>query len=390
MFWKFNHPSSPHIETLLNKDDVTLQELMEEDDIIQECKVQNKKLIDYLIRADVMEELVMLTTLEPPEDVEERLRYKYPNIACELMTCDVPAINERLARDEALLGKLYAFLDSDKPLNPLLASFFSKTIGVLVARRSEQVLEFLKSKENFGQLLLKHLGTSAIMDLIFKLVTQVEGTDMRQNILNWLNSQHVVQALVGLLDPSVDSERQSNAAHLLCDIIQNCRENQNTSSERSEPDIILTTIESPETVTLLLDHILSGTEKSETSIVGGISVLLALLDFSKPNMPSSDMNIYGGNSSGSGQSDDTSGENEHPAQVVLHTTMAILPRLKDFHQLLLDPPRKAAVRTTACVLDPPLGNTRLQVARLLSVLVATNNAEINKELINLGTVDVLL
>nr|CAD7613248.1 unnamed protein product [Timema genevievae] len=52
--------------------------------------------------------------------------------------------------------------------------------------------------------------------------------------------------------------------------------------------------------------------------------------------------------------------------------------------------RKAAVRTTACVLDPPLGNTRLQVARLLSVLVATNNAEINKELINLGTVDVLL
>nr|CAD7424679.1 unnamed protein product [Timema monikensis] len=92
-----------------------------------------------LIRADVMEELVLLTTLEPPEDVEERLRYKYPNIACELMTCDVPAINERLARDEALLGKLYAFLDSDKPLNPLLASFFSKTIGVLVARRSEQI-----------------------------------------------------------------------------------------------------------------------------------------------------------------------------------------------------------------------------------------------------------
>lgn len=217
MFWKFNHASSPHIETLLNKEDVTLHELMDEEDVLQECKVQNKKLIDYLIRPDVMEELVTLTTVEPSGDVDEKVRYKYPNIACELLTCDVPAINERLAGDEALLGKLYAFLESDKPLNPLLASFFSKTIGVLVARKTEQnwysyqftclqVLEFLKSKENCISLLLKHLGTSAIMDLMLKLITHVEGVEMKQNILNWLDSQQVVQCLVALLDPSVDPD----------------------------------------------------------------------------------------------------------------------------------------------------------------------------------------
>jgi hypothetical protein len=86
-----------------------------------------------------MEELITLTTIEPSGEVDEKMRYKYPNIACELLTCDVPALNERLAGDEALFGKLYAFLESDKPLNPLLASFFSKTIGVLVARKTEQV-----------------------------------------------------------------------------------------------------------------------------------------------------------------------------------------------------------------------------------------------------------
>jgi hypothetical protein len=47
-----------------------------------------------------------------------------------------------------------------------------------------QVLEFLKSKENCISLLLKHLGTSAIMDLMLKLITHVEGVEMRQNILN--------------------------------------------------------------------------------------------------------------------------------------------------------------------------------------------------------------
>ncbi|KAJ9574671.1 hypothetical protein L9F63_008203, partial [Diploptera punctata] len=398
MFWKFNHASSPHIETLLNKEDVTLHELMDEEDVLQECKVQNKKLIDYLVRPDVMEELVTLTTVEPSGEVDERARYKYPNIACELLTCDVPALNERLAGDEALLGKLYAFLESDRPLNPLLASFFSKTIGVLVSRKTEQnwysyqftclqVLEFLKSKENCISLLLKHLGTSAIMDLMLKLITHVEGVEMKQNILNWLDSQRVVQCLVGLLDPSVDSERHCNAAQLLCDVIKMSREYQHTSTERTDPDPILNTLEAPETVTQLLDHML-GKEKSESSIVGGISVLLTLLDCSKP------INIYGnsaGSSAGNGQIEEVStGENEQPSKVVLSTTAAILPRLRDFHNLLLDPPHKSPVKTTAGTLDPPLGNTRLQVAKLIAALVATNNPDVNKELANLGTIEVLL
>jgi serine/threonine-protein phosphatase 6 regulatory subunit 3 len=48
------------------------------------------------------------------------------------------------------------------------------------------------------------------------------------------------------------------------------------------------------------------------------------------------------------------------------------------------------VRTTVGALDPPLGNTRLQVAKLIAALLATNNADVNKELANLGTTEVLL
>lgn len=47
-----------------------------------------------------------------------------------------------------------------------------------------QVLDFLKARDTFLPLLVSHLGTSAIMDLMLKLMTQVEGIEMRQNILN--------------------------------------------------------------------------------------------------------------------------------------------------------------------------------------------------------------
>jgi SIT4 phosphatase-associated protein. len=52
-----------------------------------------------------------------------------------------------------------------------------------------------------------------------------------------------VQCLVGLLHPSVDSERHCNAAQLLCDVIRMSRENQHTTTERTDPDPILNTLE---------------------------------------------------------------------------------------------------------------------------------------------------
>lgn len=379
--------SSPHIEALLNKEDVTLYELMDEEDILQECKSQNKKLVEYLTRPAVMEELVTLATKEPSTDVEERWRYKYPNVACELLTCDVPTLNEKLAGDEALLAKLYSFIDTDQPLNPLLASFFSKTIGVLVARKSDQnwysyqftclqVLEFLKSRQRCVDLLLQHLETSAIMDLVLKLVTQVEGSDMRQNILNWLDSQHLVQRLVKLLAPTSESAKHANAAQLLCDMVAVARENQRTSTERTDPDPILNTLESGETVSLLLETILTG-EKVETSIVGGIQVLLVLLGQKASNV-SNEGDIHGNG--------DDIADNEQRIKI----SNAILPYLEHLHKLLLDPPYKPAVKTTIGLLDCPLGNTRLHVAKLLSALLSTENLKIHESLANLGTFQTLL
>ncbi|XP_063239903.1 serine/threonine-protein phosphatase 6 regulatory subunit 2 isoform X2 [Bacillus rossius redtenbacheri] len=387
MFFKFNQNSSAQVEAVLNKEDVTLRDLMDEEDTLQECRVQNKKLIDFLVRPEVMEELVTLVTAAPSSDAEERLRYKYPNLACELLTCDVPAISERLAGEPRLLDRLHGFLEQERPLDPLLASFWSKVVGALVSRNGDQVLEFFKSKANFVSLLLKHLGTSAIMDATLKLITQVEGVDIRQNVLNWLDSQTVVQSLVSLLRPCVDTERQSNAAQLLCDIVRLGRDGLHGCTERRDPDPVLAQVENPDTVRTLLENVLGGSDKSEASIVGGISVLLALLDCSRQSACVAETSVYGAASLGT---DGAAGEERPRSRVVVSTTAAVVPWVARLHDLLLNPPVKAPVRTTVGVLDPPLGNARLQVARLVAALVSIDDADVNKELVRLGTVEVLL
>ena len=76
MFWKFDLHTTSHIDTLLEKEDVTLTEVMDEEDVLQECKAQNHKLVDFLLRPQCMDDLVTFITQEPNADVEEKVKYK--------------------------------------------------------------------------------------------------------------------------------------------------------------------------------------------------------------------------------------------------------------------------------------------------------------------------
>ncbi|XP_014746267.1 PREDICTED: serine/threonine-protein phosphatase 6 regulatory subunit 2 isoform X2 [Sturnus vulgaris] len=375
MFWKFDLNTTSHVDKLLDKEDVTLEELMDEDDVLQECKAQNRRLLDFLCQQQCMEQLVTLITHEPPVDMDEKVRFKYPNTACELLTSDVPQINDKLGGDETLLNILYDFLDHEPPLNPLLASFFSKTIGNLIARKTEQVISFLRKKDKFLSLVLKHIDTSAMMDLLLRLISCVEPTALRQDVLNWLNEARIIQRLVELIHSSQDEDRQSNASQTLCDIIRLSRDQSTQLQDVPEPDPLLTALESQECVEQLLRNMFDG-EQSETCIVNGTQVLLTLLETRRSGVE--------------GLMDSYTQGFERSYTVNSSILHGIEPRLKDFHQLLLHPPKKAAILTTLGVLEEPLGNARLHGSRLIAALLHTNTPSINGELCRLGTMDLLL
>ncbi|XP_046922604.1 serine/threonine-protein phosphatase 6 regulatory subunit 2 isoform X4 [Lynx rufus] len=375
MFWKFDLNTTSHVDKLLDKEDVTLRELLDEDDVLQECKAQNQKLLGFLCRQQCMEELVSLITQDPPLDMEEKVRFKYPNTACELLTCDVPQINDRLGGDETLLNLLYDFLDHEPPLNPLLASFFSKTIGNLIARKTEQVILFLKKKDRFVSLVLQHIGTSALMDLLLRLVSCVEPAGLRQEVLHWLNEEKIIQRLVELIHPSQDDDRQSNASQTLCDIVRLGREQASQLQEAPEPDPLLTVLESQDCVEQLLKNMFDG-DQTESCLVSGTQVLLTLLETRRAGTE--------------GLVDSFSQGLEGLCTVSSSILHGIEPRLKDFHQLLLSPPKKKAILTTIGVLEEPLGNARLHGARLMAALLHTNTPSINQELCRLNTMGLLL
>lgn len=170
-------------------------------------------------RKDIIEELITLITIEPPSDLPEVVRFKHPNLACEILTAETPDLTECIIENQSVLEKLFSFLEQEPPLNPLLTSFFSKTFGNLIVKKAEQVsspsntsafkafcqllrgieyfqnwfsyqcvcvqvLEFIKLRERFLDTIFKHIGTPAIMDLLFQIITNVEGDEMKSNLFD--------------------------------------------------------------------------------------------------------------------------------------------------------------------------------------------------------------
>nr|XP_033816754.1 serine/threonine-protein phosphatase 6 regulatory subunit 1 isoform X2 [Geotrypetes seraphini] len=388
MFWKFDLHSSSHVDVLLEREDVTLFELLDEEDVLQECKVVNRKLVDFLLQPQHMEALVTCITQEPPADVEEKLRYKYPSVSCEILTADVSQINDALGEDEALLKRLYGFLQRQDGLNPLLASFFSKVMGILINRKTEQIVTFLRKKDDFVSLLLQHIGTSAIMDLLLRLLTCVEQAQLRQDVFNWLNEEKIVQRLIDMIHPLRDDNQHSNASQSLCDIVRLSREQVIQIQDGPEPDQLLATLEKQETIEQLLKNMFQG-EGNESVIVNGIQVLLALLE---PRRPRSELGgLSGFYCNVDGQLEmNPPGLDSMPSQASLGTLHAIKQHLREFHQLLLHPPKKESLQTTWGILDPPLGNTRLHVVKLLASMLHANHPALNQELIELDILNAIL
>lgn len=377
------------MDTLLERENVTLYELLDEEDVLQECKVVNRKLVEFLVQPQHMEELVTCITQEPPSDTDEKLRYKYPSVSCEILTADVTQINDSLGEDESLLKRLYSFLQNEDDLNPLLASFFSKVMGILINRKTEQIIAFLRKKDDFVNLLLRHIGTSAIMDLLLRLLTCVEQPQLRQDVFNWLNEEKIVQRLIEMIHPLKDDNQHSNASQSLCDIIRLSREQMIQIQDSPEPDQLLATLEKQETIEQLLSNMFEG-DHNESVIVNGIQVLLTLLEPRRPRAELGGLNAFYCNLEGQLEINPPGIDSSSNTQASLGTLLAIKQSLKAFHQLLIDPPKKESLQTTWGVLDPPLGNTRLHVVKLLTSIVNANNRVLNQELIDLDAVNTML
>ena len=240
-----------------------------------------------------MEQMIDIVIKEPEETPDNlSKRFRYPNIVCELLTADVVIINQTLVSDSgSYLRKLLSFLadtDSGK-LNPLLASFFAKIFSLLIVKQTEAVLNFFKNYSiesadgvwiGFIDLILKHMETPAVMDLLLKFLTGVDNLDHRQACTQWLKDEDLIPKLIEVFKKD-DSfcDQQVNCGQFICDMIKASREHQSFLQEKSPGEPLLDQLESTQMIETLLSHVFES--RTECSLVNVMSILQSLLEYKR-------------------------------------------------------------------------------------------------------------
>ncbi|CAH2046670.1 unnamed protein product, partial [Iphiclides podalirius] len=221
MFWSGNYNIVRGLNNLLKEENVTLTQVLEADDILQECKADNTALILFLTKSEVLAELITLIIEEPPKNVDMTSQYRHAHIASEVLTSQLTMLSDRLSRDVVQMNRLCDFVNKDPPLNPLLASYFSKTIEMLLERSPKQdwylyhivclrVLDFFKSRRDFLPNLLRHISTSTIAD-IFKYFIRLEDP-FNKIILEWLEENQFLESLIHIICGTYEPEEIRHAS----------------------------------------------------------------------------------------------------------------------------------------------------------------------------------
>ncbi|EXJ57653.1 uncharacterized protein A1O5_12443 [Cladophialophora psammophila CBS 110553] len=249
MFWRFGGYSNiSSIDTLLDKPNVKLEDLLEESDLIQELKSHHTKLIEYLRDETNLHALLNYVVapgpkvdsneneedekgkglatdnedepepLEEEQEKAEKKRLKFAFVACEILSCETWSITESLMANTPYLTEFWDFLRRPAPLDPLQAGYFTKVNETLLEKKTEEMLEFFKSLPGIVPAILQHVDCPMVMDLLLKIIS-LDRSDGGMGIVDWLHGQDLIPMLLSNLSPECNSSTQTSAGDFLKAII---------------------------------------------------------------------------------------------------------------------------------------------------------------------------
>ncbi|KAI0534853.1 SAPS-domain-containing protein [Xylaria digitata] len=406
MFWRFGgYANISTIDTILDKPDFLLEDLLDESDLIQELKQHNTKLLEYLRQDNVLAKLldyVVAPKLEPvenpdddhdedadankkgrslglpfgrprassrttsdgnDEDEAEKKRNRYAYVAAEVLSSDNWSIYESLMENRELLANFWSFLTLPAPLDPLQASYFTKVNESLFDKKTHDMLYLLRSLDAAVPNMLRHVDCPMIMDLLLKIIS-LERTEDGQGIVEWLYTKDVIPVLLSFLGPEHSWATQTAAGDFIKAIITVSANASQNEQACIGPNELTRQLVSRPCVEKIIGHMLGG----GNPLTVGVGIIIEVI---RKNNSDYDPEVGG----------DASAQPSSRDPIYLGTLLRLFAEhVPDFMSLVLNAPaQKQRLDSTFGDKIEPLGFDRFKTCELMAELLHCSNMALLNE-----------
>eukprot|EP00667_Euglena_gracilis_P003168 EG_transcript_3178 len=387
MFWKlgFHNQKSP-LEALLEKDDVRLEDVLDQEDIIQEAKAGNDRLIAFLSQPDSVRKLLQFTTeVANGDEVDDKRRFKYPYWACELLVADIPVIDNAIVETAEHMKLLFDFLIQPAPLPQTLSLYFVRVLQTLYTKKPYEVIQYMTRQEgDLAMNFIKHIDTFGMNELILTLLGTMDEENHLQNgysMSDWWMRHDLMPELFHRLTPDQPPDVHINIIRMLCELIRRF----------NNPNVVhlADSLMGPEASRQLMSIMLDDLKHNPRSIVfnEGINLAISIIDSlvrkedacRQMREKLQQMEMY--------NSEELTLEVEAS---VNQTLKALLERAEELVEYLKHPGQLEDLHMTWVSLSPPLGLARLKIVELLLVMMKTKKRYIEEELARLDMINICL
>ncbi|KAJ1845521.1 sporulation-induced protein, partial [Coemansia sp. RSA 2708] len=392
MLWRFGLQHASNIDKLLEKEGLMLEEVLNEPDLQQEIREQNPKVVSYLVQPQNLRQMVDYIATEAFFKST-----KLAAAACDVLCSNSAAFAEALAAayvagdfedsDESgtesdgsgraepepdaeprqhLLEQLWGVMGVEAGrLDAQQATQFSRVMCSVLQRKPYEALDFIRAQDAAVAQFLAHLGVSAVVDLLLKVIS-LEELEGGPGVVAWLGSQRLIPRLVARLAPDQEPETHSLAAQVLLDIIAISQCN-NPAQPTIGTNALIAELKSAATVARLADYMLARDAPHATStLINCVYIFIELIRRNYSDADGAATPEPDGASSGS----DGARRDSRLAGVDLSDMMRELAqRVGDLAALLREPRAPTAPVPTTLGAREPLGFERLRICELFAELL---------------------
>lgn len=306
MFWRFRRTSS--VSLLLEKPDVTLNEILDDSELLQELMSSNSALVEYFREPEILTKLINFlvddfdeskvepepekrpvpleteqrgnesdsddlndVTMEQEQETPLEAYRRRAQMASEVLSADVWSLTDKLMESVPLLDKLWGILDRPDPLSVDASNYFTKVNEHLLDTKLESMIGYILKQENLVERFVRHVDRPQIMDFLLKTIS-TDKPDAPTGVIEVLLEQDLIPQLIEFLAPSVVSTVQSSVTDFLKAFIT-LSANSNTDSSTIGPNELTRQLVSEPMMRRLVSHMLCG----GSGLANGVGLVIEII-----------------------------------------------------------------------------------------------------------------